>query len=191
MQPVTLPRPDMVAIGTRYRRIPILSIGRDIYNDTRLILRKLETLYPSTGRRISGTTDDERAIEQLLEYWAVDGGIFMKAAGLLPSDMPLLRDPKFTKDREDFTGTGWTKENIDRGRPEAAVGIKQACEFLEGTMLADGREWILKTGGPSLADIEGMCHCSALEFGWASLCYYILTLSYDSQLFGHTTGSGI
>ena len=102
-------------------------------------------------------TDDQKAIERLLEHWAIDSGIFVKAAALIPSDMPLMKDPKFTKDREDFSGRGWSKENVDRGRPEALVGIKQACEFLEGSMLADGREWILKTEGPSLADIEGMC----------------------------------
>lgn len=29
-----------------YRRIPVLSIGRDVYNDTRIIIAKLEELFP-------------------------------------------------------------------------------------------------------------------------------------------------
>jgi hypothetical protein len=35
-------------------------------------------------------------------------------------------------------------------------------KFLETTMFADGRAWILKTDGPSLADIEGnvMSYCT-------------------------------
>jgi len=72
--------------------------------------------------------------------------------------MPLLKDEKFTKDREDYTGRSWSKENIERGRPEALVEIKAAFEFLESTILADGREWILGVGekGPSLADIEAV-----------------------------------
>ncbi len=41
-------------------------------------------------------------------------------------------------------------------RPEALVEIRGAFELLEMTLLADGRDWILKTENPSLADIEGM-----------------------------------
>lgn len=149
-----MPRPDVAAIGTNYRRIPLLSIGRDIYCDTRLILSKLETLYPSQPQ-ISASTPDQKAIERLLEFWAIDNGLFMRAAQLIPSSMPLLKDPRFTKDREDYTGRSWSKDNVEKMRPEALVEVKGAFELLETTMLADGRDWILKTEGPSLADIEG------------------------------------
>lgn len=149
-----MPRPDVAAIGTQYRRIPLAAIGRDIYNDTRLILRKLEQLYPDHPK-ISASTPDQKAIERLLEHWAVDGGLFVRAASLIPSNMPLLNDPKFTKDREQYTGRSWEKENVERMRPEALVDIMSAFELLETTLLADGREWILKTKQPSLADIEG------------------------------------
>lgn len=44
----------------------------------------------------------------------------------------------------------------EKTRPEALVEIRSSFELLETTLLADGREWILKTEGPSLADIEGM-----------------------------------
>jgi glutathione S-transferase len=150
-----MPRPDVAAIGTNYRRIPVLSIGRDIYCDTRLIISKLETLYPSQPQ-ISASAPDQKAIERLLEFWAIDNGLFARAAQLIPPSMPLLKDPKFTKDREDYSGRSWSKEDIEKMRPEALVEIKGAFELLETTMLADGRAWILKTEGPSLADIEGM-----------------------------------
>lgn len=149
-----MPRPDIAAIGTNYRRIPVVSIGRDVYNDTRLILRKLEELYPH-GHKISTASPEEKAIERLLELWVVDSGVFMRAAQLIPSNMPLLNDPKFTKDREDYTGRSWSKANVEEMRPEALVHVKGAFELLETTILADGREWILKTESPSLADIEG------------------------------------
>lgn len=71
--------------------------------------------------------------------------------------MPLLKDPKFTQDREDYTGRSWSKENVERGRPEALVEVRGAFEFFEGVVLGDGREWVLGTKeGPMLADIEGM-----------------------------------
>lgn len=152
-----MPRPDVAAIGTNYRRIPTLSIGRDIYNDTRLILRKLEELYPSSAAhpRISSSSPDHQATERLLESWAVDSGVFTRASQLIPPSMPLLKDPAFTADRADFSGRSWDMATVEKMRPEALVEIRLAFETLETTLLADGREWILKTEGPRLADIEG------------------------------------
>src|SRR3954470_19798735 len=47
-------------------------------------------------------------------------------------------------------------EDIERQRPEALVEVRTAFAFLETTLLADGRDWILKTNKPSLADIESI-----------------------------------
>ncbi|KAH8602164.1 glutathione s-transferase-related protein-like protein [Bisporella sp. PMI_857] len=154
-QPPYLPRPDLNDIGTVYRRIPLLSIGRDIYCDTRLILKKLEELYPS-ALQISTSGPDQKAIERLLDHWAVDSGVFVRASQLIPSSTPLMKDPNFLKDREDFSGRPWTQEAQDKLRPEALVETRGSFELLETTLLADGREWILKTDGPSLADIEAV-----------------------------------
>jgi hypothetical protein len=156
-----MPRPDISSLGTAYRRIPLLSIGRDIYLDTRLILSKLQTLLPPSSAHPALTSPspspNQATLTKLLEHWAIDAGMFNRAAALIPSDMPLLKDPKFTKDREDYTGRSWSKENIERARPEALVEIHAAFEFFEGTVLADGREWVLGgREGPMLADIEGM-----------------------------------
>lgn len=153
-----MPRPDVDAIGTKYRRIPVLSIGRDIYNDTRLILRKLEQLYPfSTSHPgISSTASTDIFLSRLIESWVIDNGVFMRASQLIPSDTPLLKDEKFQKDRADMSGRSWNKEMVDKMRPESLVETRGVFELLETTMLADGREWILGGEGPGLADIEGM-----------------------------------
>ena len=111
-------------------------------------------MYPSQ-RSISSSTRAGQAQELLLQQWVVDGGVFARAAQLIPSSMPLLRDPKFTKDREEYTGRPWSKEAIDRSRPEALVEIRAAFDMLETLLLADGKEWIAETEGPGLADIEG------------------------------------
>jgi glutathione S-transferase len=152
-----MPRPDVKALGVSYRRIPLCAIGRDIYNDTRLILQKLETIFPPSADHpaISSTKPDEKAIERLLDFWIIDGGIFARASQLIPTSMPLLNDEKFTKDREQYTGRSWSKDAITANRPEAVTDMKSAFAFLETTILADGRNWVLKTDGPSLADIEG------------------------------------
>ncbi|KAF2086351.1 glutathione S-transferase [Saccharata proteae CBS 121410] len=154
IQPPVLPRDDLNALGVAYRRIPVLTIGRHVYCDTRLILRKLEHRFPNGALGASGC--DHKAIQRLLERWTVDAGIFARAASLIPPNMPALQDPKFSKDREQFTGRSWNKEELERGRPESVVHIRDAFELLESTLLADGRDWILKSAKPTLADIEAI-----------------------------------
>ena len=105
----------------------------------------------------------------------MDGGLFVRASQLLPSSLPLLKDPKFTKDREDYTGRSWTKENMVRGRPEALVEIRRAFELLETTLLADGRDWILGTEEPGLGDIEG-------EFNFLRFCHTLFEFKMESNL---------
>ncbi|KAK3325481.1 glutathione S-transferase [Apodospora peruviana] len=160
LQPPILPRRDITdRLGIAYRRIPILSIGRDVYLDTRLIIRKLEELYPDQLPRLSlpSKTPEEKAIETLLQIYVIDGGVFARAAQLIPADLPLLKDPKFQKDRADFfggTASGLPAADL---RAEAVAEIKRTFAFLEETLLSDGRAWILFSGaGPSLADVEAV-----------------------------------
>ncbi|KAK5064656.1 hypothetical protein LTR84_000490 [Exophiala bonariae] len=153
-QAPVLPRPDLKALGINYRRIPLLAIGRDVYCDSRLILRKLEELFPDGA--LGASNPEEKAIQKFLEIWAVESGVFNRASQLIPSSMPLLNDPKFVKDREDLTSRPWSKEGIDANRPEALAAIRSGFQFLESTLLADGRDWVLKTDRPTLADIEAI-----------------------------------
>jgi glutathione S-transferase len=161
VQPPVLPRPDVKALGIAYRRIPLMSIGRDVYCDTRIILQKLEQLFPKGT--IGASQPDQKALEKLLEIWSIDSGVFNRAAQLIPTSMPLLNDPKFTKDREDYNGRSWDKSKIEANRPEALAHIRNAFNLLETTLLADGREWILKTEKPSLGDIEGKRQAAAFS----------------------------
>ncbi|KAL2071652.1 hypothetical protein VTL71DRAFT_12887 [Oculimacula yallundae] len=156
LQPPILPRPSLKALGTSYRRIPILSIGKDIYNDTRLILQKLNEFYPSS-ERYPGISSEGLGggVEKLLEFWTVNG-LFARAAALIPKDLPLSKDEKFRKDREDFSGRKWDAEAAERNRTEALVEIRNAFELMETTILADGRDWLAGGEKPGMADIEAV-----------------------------------
>ncbi|KAK3684902.1 hypothetical protein B0T22DRAFT_202464 [Podospora appendiculata] len=159
LQPPILPRPDLARLGISYRRIPVLSIGRDIYLDTRLILAKLSLLHPPTPSQTHlspASTAEHKAIERLLEIHAIDGGLFTRASQLLPPTLPLLRDPKFRADRADYTGTKPDAAAAAALRPEALNEVQRAMALLETTLLADGRDWVLATPEPSLADIEAV-----------------------------------
>ena len=153
-----MPRPDLALLNVHYRRIPVMAIGRDVYVDTRIQLSKLESLFPSSS--LTPASAEAQVLAKLFEIWAVEGGLFMRGSQLIPSDMPLLKDPKFGKDREDFSGRPWSKEVIDRNRPEALVAIRKAFGVLE-KLMSDGREWVTKSKTPTVADIEGECQPSA------------------------------
>ena len=148
-----MPRPDVKALGVNYRRIPLCAIGKDVYCDTRLILRKIEAQFPQGA--LGATNAEQRAMEKLLEVWTVEAGVFVRGSQLIPADTPIVKDEKFQKDREDFSGRKWSKEAIEANRPEALAAMRNAFSFLETTLLADGRDWVFKGDGPSLADIEG------------------------------------
>jgi glutathione S-transferase len=84
-----MPRPDLEALNVAYRRIPLLSIGKDIFCDTRLILRKLESLFPSGA--LGAEDPDQKAIQKLLERYTGDAGIFVSAAALIPVLAPPMQ----------------------------------------------------------------------------------------------------
>ena len=151
-QPLTMPRPDLAAIGVQYRRIPLLAIGRDIYCDTALINEKLEQLYP--GSHLGGKTGTDKALITLLQKWT-DLDVFPRAAETIPPHFPAMSDPQFLKDREELWGREWSKESQTRMRAEALQSMRDNFDFLETMMSDEGRQWILESGGPSLADING------------------------------------
>ncbi len=163
LQPPILPRPDVELLGLKHRRIPILAIGRDIYFDTRLMLQKLEELFPpgftlgqthmDGDNKNNSKKHDNKALEELLEEWTVTR-VFPQASFLIPTI--LTQDPKFIKDREEYSGRSWQTEDIERLRPEAVVFIRGCLEFLEKTLLGDGREWILGTEHLGLVDLKSM-----------------------------------
>lgn len=159
MQPPVLPRPDLEALGIKYRRIPVLAIGRDVFCDSRLILDVLERLFPNGGLR--SPQSDHEAVRKLLEMWLVQGGLFARGVQIMPSSTPILQDPKFQRDREEFSGRSFDAKDIDAARPESLVYIRDAFSVMEA-MLADGRDWILGTERLSLADIDGRMQQSQL-----------------------------
>ncbi|KAK3360191.1 hypothetical protein B0T25DRAFT_515547 [Lasiosphaeria hispida] len=163
LQPPILPRPDLALLGIQYRRIPLLSIGRDIYLDTRLIIQKLETIPATAATGIRPPLSPPPGtpaslLTALLSDWTTGpAGLFTHAQALLPgSGLPLLQDKAFLRDRADWSNNPVTRAEAAALRPEAVLAVRQAVELLEGTVLADGRKWVLGGEGPGLGDIEAV-----------------------------------
>lgn len=144
-------------LGVSYRRIPLLAIGRDVYLDTRLQLPVLESCFPELPQLgFSADGDTEKyAIQQLLSVLTNEAGVFATAGQLLPTNLPVLNDPTWFKDRSDFSGAALSKQAMERARPGAEVEMLRVFRILED-MLRDGREWIAGSEKASLADIEAV-----------------------------------
>jgi glutathione S-transferase len=155
-----LPRPVLQQLGIQYRRIPILAIGRDIYCDTRLIIDKLEELFPEN--RIGSRSPFEKGLEHLFENWLVDGGPFWRTSGLIPPTAEVMHDKEWLQDRANMTGRSFDIETLKQGRPESLAHVRMYFNQMENELLADGREYLLATSEPTLADIHAIW-----TFDWA------------------------
>jgi glutathione S-transferase len=152
-----MPRPDLELIGVGYRKIPLMAVGGDVYCDSRCIISKLESLYPDSA--LSPSTPAEIGIRKLFESWTIDGGIFANAVKMMPywHEASFLSNEAFVDDRQKLMGgKRFTAEAMESGRPDGAQNLQQAFDMLETTFLADGRDWILNTQEPSLADIDAV-----------------------------------
>ncbi|KAF1831803.1 glutathione S-transferase [Decorospora gaudefroyi] len=156
IQPALLPRPALTQLGVHYRKVPILGLGNHIYCDSRFILSKLETLYPNSA--LAPPTPFDTGITNLFASWTADGGVFAAAVKMIPywHEQSFLQNEAFVDDREKLFGRRFTPDTMARERPEGAQALLHAFELLERTFLADGRDWVLGTGRPSLADLEAV-----------------------------------
>jgi glutathione S-transferase len=151
-----MPRPDLATIDVKYRRIPIMAIGKDVYIDSRLIISKLESLYPNSA--LAPSTAEQTGLRQLFEHYS-DSGLFNSAVKLMPywSSNSLVQNKAFLNDRQKLMGgRRMTADNMQAGRPDGLQNMRHAFDLLEKTFLADGRDWILGTEGPSVADIDAV-----------------------------------
>lgn len=150
--PMTLPKPDVIALTGGHRRTPILQIGADVYCDSALIAQCLDRLQPSPP------LVDAPAMATLVAAWA-DSTLFWQAVmntqapeararifqGLTPAEIAHLRE-----DRTAFTS------GLRRPNPEDAAAQMQAALRRFEQALAT-QPWLMGAA-PSIADFA-VYHC--------------------------------
>ncbi len=116
--PMTVPKPDLVALTGGYRRTPVLQIGADIYCDTALIADVLEELAPTPALYPAA----HKGLARVIAQWA-DGPLFQAAMGynFQPAGArQLFPDPEqlktFAADRAAM------RNNVPRIAPADATG---------------------------------------------------------------------
>lgn len=131
-----------------------MAIGRDFYVDSRMIIKRLEELFPPSAEHPAFSTKETKGLEGLLQKFSVDVGLFGLAVSLMPLELPAFKDPAFLKDRSEFAGRSFDPEQRAAGRPQGLVHMRQCFDILEN--LLEGKQWVGGTEKPTLADLEGM-----------------------------------
>lgn len=143
IQPVIMPKPDLIPLTGGYRKIPVMQIGADVYCDSQIILRELERRFP--------TPSLAPGAGYALGFWA-DRQIFQAAVAIIFGELGDLVPEDFKKDRAAMSGDGFDSAALKAAAPLMRDAYRAHTAFLED-QLGDGRAF---WGGdtPGLADIH-------------------------------------
>jgi glutathione S-transferase len=141
IQPVIMPKPDLIPLTGGYRRIPVLQIGADVYCDTQVILAELELRKPKP--RVV------RAGDWAVNLWA-DRLFFQATVAVVFGEIGDQVPREFIEDREKLSG-----RPFDLQAMKAAAGPMKTQWRAQATWIEQGLAGGDFLGGsePSLADV--------------------------------------
>lgn len=141
IQPVIMPKPDLIPLTGGYRRIPVLQIGADVYCDTQVILAELELRKPKP--RVV------RAGDWAVNLWA-DRLFFQATVAVVFGETGDQVPREFIEDREKLSG-----RPFDLQAMKAAAGPMKTQWRAQATWIEQGLAGGDFLGGsePSLADV--------------------------------------
>ncbi|KAF2728005.1 hypothetical protein EJ04DRAFT_120401 [Polyplosphaeria fusca] len=162
-----LPRPLLTTtFALPYRKIPILTIAREIYCDTSLIIEALEHFFPASPTGPYGTiyppptsssTTDTLApwiyrglARGFASFWT-DRPLFRATTGLIPAQ---VWETEFGVDRAGLIGHAIDAEKIGRKRGEMLASLDLHLSLLEPSLAGGEGAWAMPTREPSLADVS-------------------------------------
>ena len=156
IQPVIMPKPDLIALTGGYRKIPVMQIGADIWCDSRGIINELERRFPSPKGK--GIASLGLGLGNAVTVWS-DRTLFGLTLPIIfgaGTNAALGDDPAFAeafaKDRAELSGgnMAWAPEQMASAIPLSKVALRAHLHGIE-QQLSDGRKF-LAGDEPSLAD---------------------------------------
>ncbi|MET0275101.1 MAG: glutathione S-transferase family protein [Phenylobacterium sp.] len=141
IQPVIMPKPELIPLTGGYRRIPVMQIGADVYCDSQVILAELEARHPDPPVVRPG--------DWAVNLWA-DRIWFQATVAVIFGEMGDRVPKAFIADREKLSG-----RPFDTAAMQAAAGPMRAQWRAQAAWLDQGLKGQDYLGGstPSLADV--------------------------------------
>lgn len=183
----TMPRPDLMPLTGGYRRTPTMQIGADIYCDTQIIIRELETRFPAPTLFPNGNSGMPWAIGM----WT-DRSFFQSTVNLVFGTLADKVPKDFIDDRERLRGTKFDVAAMKAAIPQMRDQLRAHVDWIEA-QLGDGRDWLL--GSISLADVNAYMNIwytrSNLAHADQLLAAFPLTVAWEKRVrsIGHGSRS--
>ncbi|MBI1330779.1 MAG: glutathione S-transferase family protein [Alphaproteobacteria bacterium] len=146
IQPVIMPKPDLIPLTGGYRKIPVMQIGADIYCDSQIILRELDRRFPEPS-----LSPQNKGAPYGLGFW-IDKPVFQAAVAIIFGEIGDMVPEDFKKDRAALSGGGFDSAALKAAVPFMRDQYRAHMAFLDD-QLSDGRKF---WGGdaPGLGDIH-------------------------------------
>jgi glutathione S-transferase len=157
IQPVIMPKPELIPLTGGYRKIPVMQIGADVYCDSAIIIRELERRFPSPSIYAGA----DKGISHAIEFWA-DHPLFTIACDVIFSGgtAPVRSNP-FMEDREKLFERKFDLEAMAANQP---LRMEQHLGWIE-SQLEDGRAFLFGDK-PGLTDASAFYNIAFIR--WAN-----------------------
>lgn len=140
IQPVIMPKPDLIPLTGGYRRIPVMQIGADIYCDTQVILAEIERRHPKP-QVVTGA-------DWAVNLWA-DRLWFQASVAVIFAEMGDAVPKAFIADREKLSGRPFDVSAMKAAAPFMRAQWRAYAGWIEDGLAGD----FLGGAAPSLADV--------------------------------------
>ena len=160
IQPVIMPKPDLLPLTGGYRKIPVMQIGADVYCDTQVILDELEARFP-TPSMYAGA---DKGLSNAIAYWQ-DRPLFTLVCATLSYGAPAVKrtDP-FTKDREALFEREFDPVQQIAAVPNAFDQLRAQFAWVD-EQLADGRKFLF---GDAAGHADASCFYNLAFLRWVN-----------------------
>jgi glutathione S-transferase len=143
--PMVMPKPDLTALTGGYRKTPVLQIAADVYCDTALIARELETRFPEPSLFPAGHS----GLAYALGRWS-DSAFFEPGAALSMGENKQIPKAVMDDRKEFFNFMDF--EHMDEAMPHAYAQFQAQCQLLEDELQHSGTTYLTGTT-PAWVDI--------------------------------------
>jgi glutathione S-transferase len=141
IQPVIMPKPELVPLTGGYRRIPVLQIGADIYCDTQVILAELEARQARPAV--------VRGADWAVNLWA-DRLFFQTTVAVVFGEIGDNVPAAFVADREKLSGRPFDIAAMKAAAPPMKAQWRGHAAWIERGLASND---FLGGSTPSLSDI--------------------------------------